>query len=153
MRGFEKISKEEENEFVMLPRRSTSRSAGYDFCSPEDVIIQPNSSYIVKTGIKAFMMNDECLFIYPRSSVGIKHGVMLKNTVGVIDSDYYNNPDNEGEIMVALHNTSQKDYILKKGERFCQGVFQKILLSDEDVANDDTTNQKTRSGGIGSTGN
>lgn len=147
MRCFEKISSKLDDEKIILPKRSTSGSAGYDFFSPDDYEIPAKGDLLIKTGIKAKMMDDECLFIYPRSSIGIKHDIMLKNTVGVVDSDYYNNKDNEGEIMVSLRNLSDKNFLLKKGERFCQGIFQKILLTYDDASTQE------REGGIGSTGN
>ena len=147
MRCFEKISLKLDDDDVVLPKRSTSGSAGYDFFSPDDYEIPANGDVLIKTGIKAKMMSDECLFIYPRSSIGIKHNIMLQNTVGVVDSDYYNNKDNEGEIMVSLRNLSNQNFLLKKGERFCQGIFQKVLLTNDD------TSKGEREGGIGSTGN
>ena len=148
MRGFEKVSLKISDPYVVIPSRSTKGSAGYDFVSPVNIEISPKESFFVKTGIKAYMLMDECLFIYPRSSIGIKHGIMLKNTIGVVDSDYYNNEDNEGEIIVSLYNYSDKIFSLKKGERFCQGIFQKVLFSESE-----TGQINSRKGGIGSTGN
>ncbi len=126
--------------------RSTSRSAGYDFFSPEDIRIPPGKEVLIRTGVKVYMKADEALFIYPRSSLGIKKGLMLKNTVGIIDSDYYNNPENEGEIMLCLLNISEKEAEISSGDKICQGIFQKILVADEDVQDVE------RLGGIGSTG-
>jgi dUTP pyrophosphatase len=145
MRGFKKVSTKSNHEHVVLPARSTKGSAGYDFVSPVDVVIPAKGMVKIKSGIKAYMQPDECLFLYPRSSWGIKHSIMITNTVGVVDSDYYNNPDNEGEIIVALTNMSDNDFEVKKGDRMCQAVFKKILLAEDDVADQE------RKGGIGST--
>ena len=144
-RGFEKVSRIKEQ--IILPKRMTKTSAGYDFFSPEEITIAPTERVTIKTGIKSYFQEDEGLFIYPRSSLGFKHGIMLANTIGVIESDYYNNEDNEGEINIKLLNTSDKTFILKKGERFCQGIFKKFLLTDDDEA------EGIRKGGMGSTGN
>ncbi len=141
-RGFERISGAED---VQLPRRSTSKSAGYDFFNTEDVTIAPGSQVIIHTGIKVYMQDDEALFIYPRSSIGIKKGLMLKNTTGIIDPDYYNNEKNEGEIMICLYNISDHPVHLEKGEKIAQGIFQKFFLADD-------IEKEERKGGIGSTG-
>ncbi len=145
LRGFEKVSAKSGDGNVVMPKRSTKGSAGYDFISPVDVTVPARGSVIIPSGIKAYMQDDECLFLYPRSSWGIKHGIMIQNTVGVVDSDYYDNPDNEGEILVALKNLSDDDHAVRKGDRFCQGIFKKILLTDDDRTDG------VRNGGIGST--
>jgi len=147
IRGFERVTRTngEEQDFL-LPKRMTKHSAGYDFFSPEDVEIKPNEKYLIKTGIKSYFQEDEGLFIYPRSSFGFKHGIMLANTIGVIESDYYNNESNEGEICVKLFNTSDKVFNITKGDRFCQAVFKKFLITDDDNA------ESVRTGGMGSTG-
>lgn len=154
MRGFEKISIEEyikkrkEEEFcnVKIPARSTKNSAGYDFYLPYEVKLKAKDSTIISTGIKAFMENDEFLMIVIRSSLGFKKGLRLKNQVGIIDSDYYNNIDNEGHILIAIENTSPNDIILNAGDRIAQGIFLKYLTCDneEEIKN-------SRDGGIGST--
>ena len=145
-RGFEKVKRVgNDNDFV-VPKRSAKHSAGYDFVCPIDTLIAPQGRLKIATGIKAYMLPDEMLCIYPRSSLGFKHGIMLANTVGIVDSDYYNNEDNEGEIFIKLFNSSDKVLELKKGERFAQGIFQKFLLTDDDDCD------SVRNGGIGSTG-
>ncbi|MFP4656626.1 MAG: dUTP diphosphatase [Candidatus Woesearchaeota archaeon] len=146
MRGFEKVSRVAYDEEIRLPERSTSGSAGYDFFAPYRIEVPAKSEILVRTGIKAYMEKDEALFVYPRSSQGIKKGLMLKNTVGIIDSDYYDNPDNEGEILCSLYNFSDKDVEIPKGAKMIQGIFQKILLADHD------SQMKGRNGGLGSTG-
>jgi len=148
IRGFEKISKEKNNEDVKLPIRTTKHSVAYDFFSPKNIVIPAGKSVLIKTGIKAYFQEDEVLHIYTRSGLGSKHGIQLRNSVGVIDSDYYNNPDNEGELLVTLLNTSDKEFIINKGDRFCQAIFQKILLVDNDITPD-----QQRIGGYGSTDN
>ncbi|HHU55163.1 MAG TPA: dUTP diphosphatase [Acholeplasmataceae bacterium] len=139
-RGFEKI-----NELGIIPKRSTSGSAGYDFYLPENITINPNEIKVVDTYIKAYMENDEFLAIFIRSSMGIKKGLRVVNSVGIIDSDYYNNPENGGHIKIALKNESSETINLEAGERIAQGIFLKYLTVDNDAA----TN--IRQGGIGST--
>ena len=157
MRYFEKISfdqfkKDVKNskklyESIILPVRSTKKSAGYDIRSIEDGIVKPGESKIFKTGLKVNMNDDEVLFIFTRSSQGYKYNVTLANSVGVIDSDYYNNPDNEGHFSVKLINLGDKDFEVKIGDKIAQGVFTKFLT----VNNEEEINN-VRVGGIGSTG-
>ena len=146
---FEKVSKNEETkdfyDYIMLPKRATSGSAGYDFYLPFDLTIKPNESIKVYTGIRAKIDPDYVLMIFPRSGLGTKYHLMLDNTVGVIDSDYYN-ALNEGHIIVALTNHSDKVLELKRGDRFAQGVFLKFGIT----VDDDTKSE--RLGGHGSTG-
>lgn len=132
---------------VTLPTRGDTRSAGYDFYLNEDLRLLPAQKTLVWTDVKAYMQEDEVLHIYPRSSLGIKNGMMLSNTVGVIDASYYGNEGNDGNIGLSLLNTSGKTIILKKGDRVAQGVFSKYLIADNDNAQSDK-----RVGGIGSTG-
>lgn len=169
-RGFEVCSSGVEFDFK-LPTRSTLHSAGYDFYAPYDVVVPSLwkqvgkyllhsllhfsfNSYkeairptMVRTYIKAYMGNDEVLYIYNRSSSPIKKGLILSNSVGVVDSDFYNNEDNEGNIGVAFYNFYPFDVTINKGERICQGVFSKFLKADNDIVLNNT-----RSGGYGSTG-
>ena len=147
-RGFEVISEFEEmpkQERPKLPERKTSGSAGYDFYALEDTLIPAGVSAWIRTGIKAYMPPDEFLALYMRSSMGIKHSLRLVNCTAVIDSDYYNNPDNEGEIIAVVKNEGANAFLLEKGERFIQGVFQKYGVTDTDLATE------LRKGGIGST--
>ena len=101
IRGFEKITKYAAIDFPM-PERKTQKSAGYDFCLPEDVVLEPGKVQLVPTGIKAYMQDGEYLGMHIRSSMAVKKRIMLVNNVGIIDADYYNNADNEGHIMLAL---------------------------------------------------
>lgn len=118
-----------------------------DFKKDFEEIINKARPKLVKTGIKAYMQKDEFLAMYNRSSNPIKNKLILTNGVGVVDSDYYNNPDNEGEIAFQFTNNGYDDIVIKKGERIGQGIFQKFLLaSDEDIVDG------VRKGGHGSTG-
>ena len=130
-----------------LPKRQTANSAGYDFYALEDVVLPVSGeTTIIRTGIKACMPKDEVLLLFIRSSMAIKQGLQLTNCVAVIDSDYYNNPDNEGEILIAVNNIlSWGDVTIKKGERFAQGIFVKYGVTDNDDADGE------RKGGVGST--
>ncbi len=145
-RGFEIVSKFK-NETIDLPQRKTSGSAGYDFSAAETVTINPKSVGFVSTGIKAYMQKDEVLQMYPRSSLSFKKTLLKANSVGIIDSDYYNNPDNEGEIKLILYNYGDQAVTIEKGERIAQGLFMKYLTVDVDE------NNIKRLGGFGSTGN
>ena len=147
IRGFEKINKYKDVDFPM-PVRKTKTSAGYDICVPKDVALLPSRMVMVPTGVKAYMQEDEFLGVHIRSSMAIKKGIRLVNNVGIIDADYYNNPDNEGHIMLALVNTGLEPMVLQKGERVAQGIFYKYLTTDDDK----DTEKEDRSGGFGSTG-
>ena len=149
IRGFECVVEEMRkgtNEYV-LPTRGTSKSAGYDLASPIDVIIEPHSSVLVWTNIKVYMAEDELLQLHVRSSIGIKRNLMLKNTTGIVDSDYYSNESNDGNIGLALYNTGDEAVVIQKGERLVQGIFMKYLTVDND-----TFLKDERTGGIGSSG-
>ncbi|MFV0247000.1 MAG: dCTP deaminase domain-containing protein [Mycoplasmatales bacterium] len=142
MRGFEKVSYIDGG---IIPKRGSKDSAGYDFSTIEEVIIEPNKMVVCNTGIKAFMQEDEVLSLHVRSSIGIKKGIILANITGIIDSDYYNNEDNEGHIMIALRNISNNTITLEKGEKIAQGIFNKYLVVDNEEE------LEKRTGGIGST--
>jgi dUTP pyrophosphatase len=132
---------------TVLPKRKTAKSAGYDFVLPCDVRLNPRSvSAIIPTNVKAFMPDDEVLMLYIRSSIGIKHHVTLANGTGIIDADYFSNPDNDGNIGICLQNNSNEIVSLKKGERIMQGIFVKYAVCDSDDTNE------VRKGGFGSTG-
>ena len=155
MTKFEKISEEQwikdtklegVLEKVILPRRGTARSAGYDFYSPYKAVIQPNETVVIKTGVKCALEDGDVLMLYPRSSMGFKYGLQLVNTVGIIDADYYNNPSNEGHIMIGIKNTGIRTVVIDRGERFAQGVIVGYKITD-----DDNPMSEVRKGGIGST--
>lgn len=146
IRGFEKVRRLS-NQEIRLPERSTEYSAGYDFFAIEDVDIKYNQIMVIRTGVKAYMLEDEGLFLYNRSSNPRKKSLILMNGVGVIDADYYDNEENEGEIGFMFMNTNPDMTVsIKAGDKLGQGVFQKILLADGDVAGG------KRKGGFGSTG-
>ena len=128
-----------------LPRRSTFKSAGYDFFAIRDFVIHPGEIVKVPTGIKVIMNDDEAFMLYVRSSMGFKYNVRLTNQVGVIDADYYNNSDNEGHMWFSLQNHGDVDFIVKKGQAFGQGVFSKFLITDDDCVSN------VRKSGFGST--
>lgn len=149
MRGFEVVKESfRKNDIFFIPERSTKHSAGYDFKAPHKIILHPHEHRkIISTDIKAYMAGDEFLACHIRSSLGIKKGISLTNTTGIIDSDYYSNRDNDGNICFQLKNNSDKTVIIEKGDKVFQGIFQKYLIADNDK------NNLLRKGGIGSTGN
>ena len=148
IRGFE-VAKGFENSEVKLPVRKTKYSAGYDIEAVEDTVVPAfsagNKPTLVKTGIKAYMQDDEYLMLCNRSSNPGKKGLVLANGVGIVDKDYYGNPDNDGAIMFAFYNIKEEDIVIKKGDAIGQAIFQKYSLADGDVADAD------RTGGFGST--
>lgn len=132
---------------IQLPKRATVGSAGHDFCLPFNISIPSKCALTIPTGIRCEFLNDDyVLNIYPRSGLGFKYGIKLKNTVGIIDSDYYYS-DNEGHIMVKLHNPEEErnTFELNSGQAFCQGIFLPYGVADEE----EVTN--VRNGGFGST--
>lgn len=130
-----------------LPVRADKRSAGYDFYSPIGLTILPGETELIWTNVKAKMYDDELLYILPRSSYGIKYGIVLANTIGLIDSSYYENEGNGGNIGIALTNTSGKAFEIKPKDRIAQGVFMKYLTTESDEVLRDE-----RKGGIGDSG-
>lgn len=148
LRGFE-IAKGWEDKAINLPVRKTAKSAGYDVEAAEDVVIPPFEKgckpTLVHTGLKAYCQDDEWYMLANRSSHPGKKKLVLANGIGIIDADYYCNPDNDGEFMFAYYNIGTEPYEMKKGEVCGQVVFQKFLAVDNDNATGD------RVGGIGST--
>ena len=146
MREF-KVAKGFEDKNVILPTRATKHSAGYDFhiLSDRDTFIHPQETIKFHTGVKAYMEDDEVLLIDIRSSMGIKKSIVLANCHAVIDSDFADNPDNDGEIMIALINIGDKAQVIEPNARVAQGMFIKYLTTDNDEADTE------RVGGVGST--
>lgn len=175
-RGF-KIVSQAQDLGLELPKRATKNAAGYDFASSVDMtlpsiwrigflnalkviftaknlsetdaetarkVLQP---YLIPTGIKAYMQENEVLIIANRSSNPLKRGMIIPNGIGVIDADYYDNENNEGEIFVQMMNFGIQDRQIKKGERIGQGIFMPFLLADNDEEP-----KATRTGGFGSSG-
>lgn len=141
MRYFERVSYIPNG---IIPVRKTKKSAGYDFAVVEGGVIPPHSTKIFNTGIKVRMEDDEVLLIFVRSSTGIKRGITLSNGTAVIDADYHNNEDNEGHIMLALRNNTDKPITIEDGDNVAQGVFVNYLYTGDTVTAE-------RKGGIGST--
>ena len=131
---------------VTLPVRSTINSAGYDMFSPIDIVVQPNTIETVFTNVKAICNPDEFIMVCVRSSMG-KKGVCLANEVGIIDSDNYGNPNNDGNIGVMLKNTSSTPFEIKAGDKIAQAIFMKYLVVDDDIPANNI-----RISGFGSTG-
>ena len=150
LRGFE-IAKGFENKGIKLPERKTKCSAAYDIEAAEDVVIpsfkKGMKATLVPTGLKAYMQEDEVLYLYAKSSGFGKKGIMLSNAVGVIDGDYYENEDNDGHIMFSIINMKEEDLYIKKGDAIGQAIFMPYLVADGDIATGE------RKGGFGSTSN
>ena len=148
IRGFE-IAKGFEDKNINLPERKTKASAAYDIEAAEDTIIpafKPGMKpTLIKTGLKAYMQEDEVLLIVPRSSGPKKQGILFPHSTGVIDADYYGNIDNDGHIFIQCINIKDTDVTIKKGEAIAQAMFQKFLIVDNDKA------EGIRIGGFGST--
>jgi dUTP pyrophosphatase len=165
IRGFEICKGYEENN-INIPKRQTKNAAGYDFECAKDISIPSiwramlsnigklfigSEDYkeikpiLVPTGIKSYMQEDEALFLYNRSGNPLKKGLVLGNGVGIVDSDYFSNPDNDGHIMFQFYNFFPYDIEIKKGERIGQGIFKKFLKIDNDIS------ENERQSGFGST--
>lgn len=148
MREFLRVSRVSNIDFEM-PKRSTKNSAGYDFSCIEDIEIPPykigDNPVLVPTGIKAYMPNNEFLMLVNRSSNPKKKKLVIPNSMGIIDADYVDNPDNEGEMFFAFYNLSNDPITLKKGEKMGQGIFINFGITDNDNA------EGERIGGFGST--
>lgn len=138
----EEFSYEYDN--IKLPKRATVGSAGYDFFSPFDFVLEPGETIKIPTGIRCKIKEGYVLKEYPRSGLGFKYRVRLDNTVGIIDSDYYN-ADNEGHIFIKITNEGDKTLTVRKGEAFCQGILEEFFLAEEDEVTE------KRTGGFGST--
>lgn len=165
-RGFE-ICKGYEDKDIVLPKRVTKHSVGYDIFAFEDVTIPSIWKDVFKnfknlcsgkkeyedilptkilTGVKAYFLEDEVMIIANRSSGPSKLGLVMSNSLGIFECDYYNNPSNDGNIIFQYYNFFPYDVTIKKGEKIGQAYFQKFLIADNDKA------EGTRIGGIGSTG-
>ena len=150
--SFEKVSlseflKEgtsEEYQDIILPKRATSGSAGYDFFATREFSLEPKQEVKIPTGIRVKIDEGWVLQIFPRSSLGFKYRLRLNNTVGIIDSDYYY-ADNEGHIFIKMVNCGEKTLVVEKGKAFAQGIFMQYGVTYDDDVN------TLRTGGIGST--
>ncbi len=176
-RGFEHVENPKNRDKICssLPLRGSKTSAGYDFYATDDIILPPGGKAEFVTDIKTYMCRGEMLMLVVRSSAGMKNDLMMANTIGIIDSDFYNNPDNEGNIKIVLRNlrpeirlTGYKEITvagetvsvpqiqdlreentvrIKAGERVVQGIFLPVLESDN------CNSEAPRLGGTGSSGN
>ena len=133
-------------ENIKLPKRATIGSAGYDVFSPIDFSLKPNETIKIPTGIRVKMECGWVLLNFPRSGLGFKYRLQLNNTVGIIDSDYYN-ADNEGHIFTKITNASNenKTVEVKAGQGFSQGIFMRFGITEDDEVSEN------RTGGFGST--
>ncbi|MCM1053314.1 MAG: dUTP diphosphatase [Ruminococcus sp.] len=149
IRGFE-IAKGYEDKDIHLPIRKTKNSAAYDIEAAEDVTIPPFKlnckPTLIPTGLKAYCQDDEWYMLANRSG-GPKKGLIMANSIGIIDADYYENETNDGHFMFQYYNILDHDIEIKKGEAIGQIVFMKYLKVDNDNANG------VRKGGFGSTDN
>ena len=146
-RGFE-VVRDDARKFagkeIKLPTRGSSKAAAYDFYSNDTYIIEPNKIAKIWTDVKSYMGDEEVLLLDVRSSMGGKF--MLANTIGVIDSDYFSNETNDGNIGIFLKNISDETLVINEGDRIAQGMFFPYLVADN--GNTDAV----REGGFGSTG-
>lgn len=148
---FEKVS---ENQYIkdggigyeniILPKRATLGSAGYDFFAPQEITVLPRGEFAVKSGVRCKIKKGFVLMIFPKSGLGTKFGLALKNTVGIIDSDYFD-ADNEGHIIIHLVNNGDKQVDIPAGKAFVQGIFLPYGITEEDEV------FAKRKGGFGST--
>lgn len=134
-----------EYDALKLPKRKTKGSAGYDFSSPFNFMLNSGDSIVIPTGIRVRINDGWVLKCYPRSGLGTKYDVMIANTVGIIDADYYYS-DNEGHIMIKLKNNGTKNLEINIGDSFAQGIFVPFGITYDDDA------CGVRNGGFGSTG-
>ncbi len=146
LKDFEDVCAKEVYDGIKMPKRATSGSAGYDFYAPFDISLKPGQTVKIPTGIRVKIDDGWVLKIYPRSGLGFKYRLQLNNTVGIIDSDYYNS-DNEGHIFIKITNDSneEKFFSVKAGEGFAQGIFVEYGITVDDEADG------VRNGGFGST--
>ena len=129
---------------IIIPRRATSGSAGYDFFAPYKITLTPGETIKIATGIRVKIDEGWVLKIYPRSSLGFKYRLTLNNTVGIIDSDYYF-ADNEGHIFIKMTNLGDTTLCVEQGNAFAQGIFVEYGITVDDEC------LEKRTGGFGST--
>ena len=144
--SFEQFKKDIEDNIelydnIKIPQRETNATAGYDIYLLNDITLKSGEIMKIPTGLKCFFEKDEVLILVVRSSMGFRYNIRLCNQVGVIDSDYYNNQDNEGHIWIKVQNDGDKEITLKKDDSIVQGMFFKYLTTKSDK----TLNQERRS--------
>lgn len=130
---------------ITLPVRATRHSVGYDFYSPIDATIEPKTSLLLWTNVKALFNPDEGLILVVTSGMG-KRNIILANALGLVESDYYGNESNDGNLGFRLYNFGNEPYVIKKGDKIGQGFFFKYLTTDDEVPP-----TAVRTGGFGST--
>lgn len=135
-----------------LPERGSPNSCGYDFYSKEDYMLMPGTRHVFWTDVKAKMFFDNVLQINTRSGNGCKKGIVLANTIGYIDADYYGNKDNDGNIGICLVNMGDEPFPVTLGDRIAQGVFTRYYITDDDKYRNGSSETSIRKGGFGSTG-
>lgn len=148
MRKFEYVRRvllEKKTELVPLPHRATQDSAGYDIYTPVKVVLKPGEAIELLAGFKIYLEKRDVFLVMPRSSYG-RRGLMFTTTIGVIDADYVDNPDNEGEVHLFLKNMGDETIVIERGDRVAQGLIIKYKVTDDDAAGG------KRKGGVGSTG-
>lgn len=141
---FIKVGTKDIYDQIVLPKRATSGSAGYDFFAPSEFTLLPNETIKIATGIRVKIDEGWVLKIYPRSSLGFKYRLALDNTVGIIDSDYFN-ADNQGHIFIKMTNNGDKPLTVEQGKAFAQGIFVEYGITVDDECDG------VRTGGFGST--
>ena len=146
-RGFEVVTdakRKNPGVEIKLPTRGSRYAIAYDIYSPIDAVIKPMEKQLIWTDVKAYFGTDEALLINVRSSMG-KQPVMIANSQGWVECDYYGNPDNDGNLGINLFNLGTTDYVIKAGDRIAQCMFINYLVADS--GNTDAQ----RMGGFGST--
>lgn len=147
-RGFEVVKDEMRKNpgvEIQLPKRGSKRAVAYDVFSPVDAVINPGESVMIWSDVKAYHQDGESVDLNVRSSMG-KHRIMLANTQGWVEPDYYNNPDNDGNLGFNLYNFGTKPYVIKVGDRIGQARFIPFLEADNGQSDEE------RKGGFGSSG-
>lgn len=135
------------HEGAVLPTYGTEYSAGADLylLGDDPVTVAPHETKLLKTGISVEIPEGYCGLIFARSGLASKRGLAPANKVGVIDADY------RGEVMVALHNHSEKDAVVEGGERIAQLAIVPFLKAEFELA-DELSSTERGEGGFGSTG-
>lgn len=131
---------------IKFPKRATTGSAGYDFCTPVEFVLRPGESINIPTGLRCKIDDGWMLQCYPRSGLGFKYKLRLNNTVGIIDSDFYQS-NGEGHIFLKLSNENEiRTVHMHVGDKIAQGIFVEYGITYDDEASG------VRNGGFGSTG-
>ncbi len=131
-----------------MPSYATAGSAGLDLraCIAETISIEPGQTVLVKTGMAIYIEDPNYAgLVLPRSGLGHKHGIVLGNLVGLIDSDY------QGELMVSVWNRGQTTFSLEPGERLAQYVLVPVLQAEFEMVDDFVATERG-AGGFGHTG-